>query len=193
MPLEKQYDRTEVLENATHAFWKHGYEATSIADLVEKTGLSRGSLYDAFDGKRGLFLECLAHYDKQHRSDFLDEVAQDSRPRDAIVAVFEVAARPAKQTGLPPGCLIVNSALEVSPHDPEVRMLVNQSLSNVEAFFKSKISAALAEGSVSGAVDPEATAKLLLGLFLGLRVLVRSEMDQAAVSAVINHARTLLT
>lgn len=193
MPLEKQYDRIEVLENATHAFWKHGYEATSIADLVEKTGLSRGSLYDAFDGKRGLFLECLTYYDRHHRSDFLDEVAQDRRPRDAIVAVFEVAARPAKQTGLPPGCLIVNSALEVSPHDPEVRMLVNQSLSNVEAFFKSKISAALAEGSVSGAVDPEATAKLLLGLFLGLRVLVRSEMDQAAVSAVINHARTLLT
>lgn len=193
MPLEKQYDRIEVLEKATYAFWARGYEATSISDLVEEVGLNRSSLYTAFDGKRGLFIECLAYYDRQHRSGFLEKVSQDKKPHEAIMAVFEAAARPGNQTGLPPGCLLVNSALEVSPHDPEICGIVNKSLSMVEAFFKKKLSDARAEGFVSDAIDPKSTAKLLLGLFLGLRVLMRSEMDQTAVSAVINHARTVLS
>ena len=96
MPLEKQYDRKEVLEKATHAFWTHGYQATSISDLVEEAELSRGSLYAAFDGKRGLFVECLAHYDQQYRSEFLASIAEDQAPLDAIQAVFEAAARPAR-------------------------------------------------------------------------------------------------
>lgn len=193
MPLEKQYDRAQVLETATLAFWRHGYEATSINDLVEETGLSRGSLYSAFDGKRGLFIECLTHYDLQYRSGFLDEVAKGKEPRAAILAVFEAAARPLEDSRLPKGCLVVNTASEVSPHDPEIRAIVNQSLSAVETFFKSKLTAARAEGSVSDATEPGAMAKLLLGLFLGLRVFMRSDMDRAAVNAVNNHVRALLT
>ncbi len=193
MPLEKQYDRIEVLEKATHVFWTRGYEATSISDLVEATRLNRGSLYTAFNGKRGLFIECLTHYDRRHRSEFLEKVSRERNSRDAILAVFEAAAHPAIQEGLPAGCLLVNSALEVSPHDPAIRTIINNSLSMVEAFFKNKICVAQAEGCVSDAIDPEAGAKLLLGLFLGLRVLTRSEMDQTAVSAMINHARIVLT
>lgn len=193
MPLEKQYDHAEVLDKATLAFWTNGYEATSINDLVKQTGLNRGSLYTAFDGKRGLFVECIAHYDRRHRHDFLDAVSRDLRPRDAILAVFEAAARPGHETGLPPGCLLVNSALEVSPHDPEIREIVNHSLAQVETFFRDKLVAAQADGSIPKIVDPSTLAKVLLGLFLGLRVLMPSELDGAAVSAVINQARKLLT
>ena len=193
VPIEKQYDRTEVLEKATLAFWTHGYEATSINDLVEQTGLNRGSLYTAFDGKRGLFVACLTHYDRRHRFEFLTEVSRGLEPRDAILAVFKAAARSGCETGQPPGCLLVNSALEVSPHDMEVREIVNQSLAQVEAFFREKIEAAQANGSILQVVDARSTAKVILGLFLGLRVLVRSELDDTAVSAVINHARELLT
>jgi TetR/AcrR family transcriptional repressor of nem operon len=191
MPLEKKYDRAEVLEKATFAFWAHGYDATSISDLVGQTGLNRGSLYTAFGGKRGLFVECLAHYDKRHRHDFLSAVSRELGPRDAILAVFEAASR--SEPGQPAGCLMVNSALEVSPHDPEIREIVNRSLTQVEAFFRDKIVAAQADGSISRDLGAQSAAKVLLSLFLGLRVLVRSELDKAAVSAVINQARELLT
>jgi TetR/AcrR family transcriptional repressor of nem operon len=192
MPLTKQYDRTGVLEKATLAFWRRGYEATSISDLVAQTGLNRGSLYEAFDGKRGLFVECLAHYDSRHRLDFLDEVSKDKGPREAILAVFEAAARTAQETGLPPGCLLVNSALEVSPHDPEIRAIVNRSLAEVEAFFRDHLVAAQTEGSVSRDLDASRTAKVLLGLFLGLRVIVRSGLEDSAAGAVVDQARALL-
>ena len=58
----KQFDRYEVLDRAMAAFWTRGYEATSIDDLVEATGINRGSLYGTFGDKRRLFLMALDRY-----------------------------------------------------------------------------------------------------------------------------------
>ena len=53
MPWVRQFDESEVLEKAMRAFWAHGFEATSLRDLVDCTGLNRGSIYAAFGDKRG--------------------------------------------------------------------------------------------------------------------------------------------
>ena len=58
----KQFDRNDVLDHAMAVFWRNGYQATSIQDLVEATGINRGSLYTTFGDKRGLFLAVLDHY-----------------------------------------------------------------------------------------------------------------------------------
>lgn len=193
MPQQKQYDRSAVLASATAAFWEHGYAATSISDLVAKTGLNRASLYSAFDGKHGLFLACLADYDRRHRQEFLEGMSRGHAPRDAILAAFEAAARPADRTGQPAGCLLVNSALEVAPHDPDVRALVNNSLALVEDFFRDSLVAGQADGTIPATLDPGEAAKSLLGLFVGLRVLVRSAFGERAVRAVIGQAEALMS
>ena len=74
MPWEKQYNETEVLERAMNAFWTHGYQATSMSDLVEATGINRGSIYAGFSDKRTLFIKALRYYDKHYRADFLDQI-----------------------------------------------------------------------------------------------------------------------
>ena len=53
------FDRAEVVGTAAATFLETGYEGTSIDDLVRSTGLHRGSLYQAFGSKRGLFLAAL--------------------------------------------------------------------------------------------------------------------------------------
>lgn len=175
------------------AFWTQGFEATSISDLVDATGLNRGSIYGAFGDKRGLFVESLRHYDRVHRRTFLKRIAGDNLPREAIIAAFEAAASPRTAERHPAGCLLVNTALEVSPHDPAIRDLVNTSLQAVEEFFCEMIICGQADNTIPARLDAGATAKALLGLFLGLRVMTRTKLDDAAVSAVIVQARTLLT
>ena len=84
---------------------------------------------------------------------------------------------------------MVNTALEVSPHDPEIRALVKASLGKVEDFFFEMIEAAKSEGAVPRVLAPRTTAQALLGLFLGLRVLTRSGADTATLNAVISQAK----
>ena len=188
MPWEKQYKESEVLERAMRAFWAHGYEATSINDLVQATGINRGSLYAAYADKRALFIEALRHYDRHYRIGYLESFAETYGPREAILAVFDGAAKAAFDSSTPGGCLLVNTALELSPHDPEIQSFVQTSLADVETFFRTRIEAAQKEGTVSSDARPAELAKSLLGLFLGLRVLTRSNPDRSTLDAVTKQA-----
>ena len=58
----RQFDPDEVVDRAMEVFWTRGYESTSIDDLVEATGINRGSLYNAFGDKQGLFLAAIDRY-----------------------------------------------------------------------------------------------------------------------------------
>ena len=62
MGRPREFDEDGVLERALHVFWRLGYEATSVTDLMEATGLAKGSLYKAFGDKRSLFLKALDRY-----------------------------------------------------------------------------------------------------------------------------------
>ena len=93
MPRQKSYDRNDVLTRAMLAFWARGYEATSMAELVNATGINRGSLYADFSDKHSLYVSALRHYDQVHRKEFLVCLAESHPPKQAITAVFENAAR----------------------------------------------------------------------------------------------------
>lgn len=193
MPWHKNYDETTVLERAMHAFWAQGYEATSMNDLVAVTGINRGSLYASFPSKRALFLRALHHYDRVYRSEHLERLAAENSPREAIIAAFTAAAQKPTDNNIPWGCLLVNTALELSPHDSEVGEFVALSLRGVEDFFHARIKAAQQDGSIDTALDARSTAQALLSLFLGLRVLTRAKTRQSTIDAVTSQARVMLT
>lgn len=192
MPWEKKYNQTDVLERAMHAFWAHGYAATSMNDLVTATGINRGSIYAAYTNKHTLFMESIRHYDRVYRQEFLQRIASKHAPKDAIVATFDAAAAQCGSNKIPGGCLLVNTALELSPHDADVRDFVDASLREVENFFMSMIKAAQRDGSIRNELNSRQTAQALLGLFLGLRVLARSKPHPAVLEAITSQARMML-
>ncbi len=51
-----------VLSKAMEVFWRRGYEAASLAELLQNMGISRKSMYDTFGNKQALFLKALEHY-----------------------------------------------------------------------------------------------------------------------------------
>ena len=192
MPWEKSFNEDEVLDRAMEAFWARGYEATSVSDLLTVMGINRGSLYAAFTDKRQLFIRALKSYDARYRRDFLAGVAREYDPKEAIFAAFEDVIGSSRGGRNRKGCLLVNTALELSPHDPEIEKIVGDSLGEVEDFFCRMIVTAQKEGSVGSDLAPRETAQALLGLFLGLRVLVRSRPDDKVMNAILKQARALV-
>lgn len=86
MGRRRGYDEGEVLDRSARAFLRAGYEGTSIEELVGATGLHRGSLYQAFGSKRGLFVSCLRRQVAEHPD------AEDSTDL-VLVALLELAPR----------------------------------------------------------------------------------------------------
>ncbi len=192
MPWKKSYDETEVLDRAMDAFWARGYEATSMSDLVAATGINRGSIYAAFTDKHTLFVRALKHYDRNHRSDFLADIRKSHRPKQAILAVFDTVIASTAGGKNRSGCLIVNTALELSAHDSEVEKIVRRSFVEVERFFRTMIEEGHDDGSIPVTRDPVETARGLLGLLLGLRVLSRSRPEKVLAKSISKQAAAML-
>ena len=192
MPRTKQFDTDEVLVKAMNQFWRYGYQATSMQDLVDCMGLGRGSLYLAFGDKHSLFVQVLRHYDRIWRKDPQTELARLSSPRRAVLDMFEAAIRVAVVDGSRDGCLLINTALELSPHDKQVGVIVACAFAETEAFLRASIKRGKALGEISQDVDPRRTASSLLTLFIGLRVLVRSRPEEPLLRSIVRQAEELL-
>ena len=187
-----KYEMDEVLTKIMRQFRRHGYSATTIRDLEEATGLFRGSLYYAFGDKREMFFRALRHYDQLYREVPIKELEKHSSPREAVLSVFESAASVALEGGLREGCLEVGAALELGAHDEGVASLVADAFAGMAKFFCASIERGQACGEISPEVDPEQTAKSLLGLFLGLRVLSRVSPDESFLESIVEQAEALL-
>lgn len=191
MPAPKLHDPDDFIECAMRAFWSRGFEGTSINDLVETSGINRGSIYTAFEGKRDIFLAALARYDGRYRASFLAGLTESHSPKQAILAAFRIAAGQVATPELPAGCFVVNTAIELAPHDPEIADAVNAIIGHLRQFMQDRIEAAKVAGEIK-AVDTEATATILHALFLGLRVLSRSNAPAEQKDEIVRQAERLL-
>lgn len=188
MPWDKQFDRDAVLDRAMKTFWRQGYAATSMQDLVEAMGINRGSMYATFGDKRSLFLASLRMFDASARLEVLARLREGRRPTQAIKALFESFVEYATGDGLNRGCLITNTALELAAHDPEVARIVAEAQTEIERFVEGRILAGQATGEIALVLDPKATARGMLASLVGLMVLVRSRPEKALLDGVIAEA-----
>ncbi len=191
MPWEKSFDEDVALEKAMHVFWAKGYEPASITDLLEGMGLNRGSFYNAFGGKKQLFVKALSKYDRGRQATLARLEALDS-PKQAIATFFDdiVAGTVADQDHK--GCFVFNTALEISSHDEKVRGIVINGVRETEAFFRRCIEVGQARREIPGALDPEATAKALLALIVAIRVLGRGVFEEAALRTIAGQGKRLI-
>jgi TetR/AcrR family transcriptional repressor of nem operon len=192
MGRPREFDEDQVLGAALERFWQKGYEATSLADLTECTGLQKGSLYGAFGDKRKLYLMALAHYQDQGLEDITAALSADSSPRAALRGFFaEVVARSLSKDGSR-GCLCVNTAVELAPHDEEVARGLRKHGGRVEALFQQVIERGQARREFAAGLDARAGARFLGALLFGLGVLAKTRPGRARLEDVVRVGLSVL-
>lgn len=193
MPWEKQFSIEGVLDKAMQTFWVHGFEATSVQDLVACTGINRGSLYATYGDKRDLFLAALKHYDETVRKGLAVEMENRLGPREAIRQMFQAFVDRVAVQGRNCGCFLTNTALELAAHDAEIAAIVANAQTEMEDFFARSIARGQTQGEISPALDPRTVAQGLLATLQGLVVLSRSRPDPALLQAIADDALRRLT
>ena len=129
-------------------FWRRGYEATSLRDLTASMGLTAPSLYNAFGDKQNLFARALERYLDHTTRDRLRRLEETLAPKQAIHRFFAEIIEHSIRDRHRKGCFLVNSALEVAPHQAECRAVIAEQFGEIEAFFKRCILAAQADKTV---------------------------------------------
>jgi TetR/AcrR family transcriptional repressor of nem operon len=191
MARPREFDENEVLDAAGQCFWARGYEGTSLRGLIESTGLTGASLYNAFGDKRALYQKTLDRYVEGSIADRIRR-CQDLPPRQAIGAFFEDIITRSLNDAQRKGCMLVNAALEVAPHDPGFQKLVAQVLVRLEQFFRRTLAAGQADGTITTSQSAEDLAHHLLGVLIAIRVLVRVRPEKALLKGIVRPALALL-
>ncbi|GAA4623149.1 TetR/AcrR family transcriptional regulator [Actinoallomurus vinaceus] len=192
MARTKEFDPDAVLQKAMELFWERGYEATSMADLVEHLGIARASIYATFGGKHDLYLKA---YERYIQSRDLNVVEALSQPGPALPAVRALVHAYADESATDPhrrGCMVVNTAVELGSRDPQAARRVEASWDTVETALTSALTRARAQGELAANKDPRALARFLLVLLQGMRVLGRAHPDPARLRDAADQALAAL-
>ncbi|GEO80926.1 TetR/AcrR family transcriptional regulator [Pararhodospirillum oryzae] len=184
MARPRSFNCDEVLLAAMKVFWRQGYEASSMADLMAATGLSKSSLYGAFGSKHGLFLAAFEAYRDERRRVLHDLLAQGPTAFEAIAAFFHKTVAHALQGDRPFGCMSCNEAVELGPHDADVQRLVESDFQNIEEAF----AAALARGRADGSIRPgddRARARFMTVLVVGMHTMIRARVASVVLEDAV--------
>ncbi|MEU6430212.1 TetR/AcrR family transcriptional regulator [Microbispora sp. NPDC046973] len=192
MARTKEFDPDVVLARALDLFWRRGYEATSMADLVEHLGIGRASLYATFGGKHDLYVKALERYAQTRDPDVVELLSQPGPALPAVRTLIERYTEDSIRDRDRRGCMIVNAAAELLPDDEPVARLVETSWTGLETALTSALIRARAQGEISADADPRALARFVLVFLQGLRVMGKGRGDPARIRDAAAHALAML-
>ncbi len=192
MARPREFSEMAALQAAIDCFWQRGFEATSMRHLAASMGLSAPSLYSTFGDKQALFARALEHYLDHTTRLRLCRLETSLPPKQAIHQFFDEIIEHSIDDRERKGCFLVNSALEIAPHDRELGAMIAERLGEIEAFFRKCIRGAQADGTAPGGIDAKDVARLFLGVLLGIRVLARSNPNRSLLEGVVRPALALL-
>ena len=160
----------EVLDKALDAFWAHGYVSTSMNDLMEATGLAKGSLYKGYGDKKSLFMRSLDSYLSSANAELSEAAASSKSGREALEKIFSGVIGMSTRAGVRRGCFSVNSTIELAPRDADVRNRLRRNTRQKETTIAAVIRRGIADGSLRKNLDPEVTASYVTSVMNGLQV-----------------------
>jgi len=183
----KQFDHGTVVDRAMMLFWRKGYGRTSIQDLEKATRLRRGSLYNAFGDKQGLFVAALKRYETTVSQERIKQLSNPD-PRRAIEGFLETLVTQMGEPSRPRGCLHTNTSLEFPNAPDEVLRIIAERTAGIEAAIYVVLRRAQAEGLLDAAADARAVARFYVGVAKGITVLHKVFGDASALRDIVKIA-----
>ena len=189
MARPREFIADIALERVMDVFWTKGYEATSIDDLCDATGLSRSSLYATFGGKRSLLLHSVDRYVERRTPSIAAILARPIPVREAFAALLREFIDLIVSGAGRRGCFLGNCAAELSRGDRAALTHVRQGLGRTETVFRDALVRARARGELSALADVSALARFLTAGFQGLRLIGKVNPDRGVLEDI---AKTML-
>lgn len=188
----REFEIDAAVESAMQVFWTHGYHGTSLVDLINGTGLSRGSLYKAFGDKHGLFLYALDRYISQSITRLLGTLQKPGSAKAAIRETLTRLAEMSCQEEGRRGCMLVATATEMVQHDDVIAERVKAMIDRIRNAYAEAIRRGQASGEIPAHHDAQSLATLIVCFTHGMRTLGKIDAVDKQMTAIVESAMRLL-
>lgn len=191
MKSKGEHTREKILEAARELFNAKGFNATTISDLVEATGMQKGSLYFHFSGKDEIAREVLADATDEFMR-FLGEALCGDNPGARIDNFFRCALDKHLASKFVGGCIFGNTALEMSDSDPEFAGAIDRVFDKWTSMVASTVADAQQKKRIRTDIDSEALARHIVATIEGGIMMSRLKKDERPMRECLDTLRTTL-
>ncbi len=185
------FDQTEMLETIQSVFWENGYSATSLDDIMQSTGLGKGSLYGAYGSKQEMYLLAFTDYCDWAVADLEERLSgNDAGAVARLRAYIQSAAKGGPNARR--GCMLAKGTAEVSARSADVDKIIERTFKAMERAVVQCVHQAQSAGDIGGDRDARMIGVALLAIVRGIGSLAQAGMPSATLSLAAQGALSLL-
>jgi len=170
-------------------FNQRGYAGTSMADLMQATGLKKGGLYNHFRSKDELALEAFDYAVAQMQQHFRGAMKGKRHAVDRLMAVLSVYEKMSESPPVAGGCPILNTAIESDDTHPALRDRAKQAVDAWRSLFQRIIAKGIARGELKPMADADEVSTILISTLEGAVMLSKLYGDDAYLASALTHLR----
>lgn len=186
----RAYDPQTALQQAQGVFWSTGYSGASLDSIATAAGMNRPSLYAAFGDKHALYIKALEQYWEFAAAAMQAALTDDKLTlRQALTQFYEgQLAIYFSGDGQPRGCFAIGTATTEAVEDPEIREVLSERLSRLDADLETRLRAAIDKGELNKDVDPAALAVLASSLLHSISIRARAGKSRDELTELARNA-----
>ncbi len=187
----KSFDEQEVLGLAMDYFWKHGYESSSLDDVLKAMGISKGSFYHIFGSKEELFSKCLELYRKK-QLDYLQSLKKEIGAKATMLKLVEMTLNELKMTGRLTGCLLMNSGKECYGRYEDLSKQIKEEYLTMQNFFADALQEDIDNGTLNTSLSAQELSTRFMNTLNGLVLSVQAGATDDMVKSIVKQLKEMI-
>ena len=190
----RAYDTQTALQQALGVFWSTGYSGASLDSIATAAGMNRPSLYAAFGDKHSLYIKALEQYWEVASAEMQGALTDPGLTlREALMRFYEgQLSIYFSGEGQPRGCFAIGTATTEAVEDPEIRGVLSDRLSRLDADLEARLRTAIESGELKGDVDVAALAVLASSLLHSISIRARAGKSRSELTELARNAVSVI-
>jgi len=187
----KEFDEQEALTAAMHYFWEHGYDNTSLDNLLSAMGIKKSSFYATFKSKAEIFSRTLELY-REQSIQFLRNLKEKVGAKEAMLTLTKLTIQELEETGKVKGCLLVNSGKECYNRYDDLSQQISSEFNFMQNMFIEFIQDAKDKGEIDNPKDAKTIAGRYMNALNGLVVTIQAGATQELIDDLVESLKEIL-
>jgi TetR/AcrR family transcriptional regulator, transcriptional repressor for nem operon len=184
--------RQHIVKTTAPLFNRKGFDGTSLVDLTEVTGLTKGALYGNFHDKHDIAMEAFKYSILKVKEKMMQHLADTCTYKGKLVALIDFYSRYVFNPPIPGGCPLLNTAIEADDHRKSMRAVVVKELMNTVNFIRDLLEQGIKAGEFRADIEPREIAYTLFCLIEGALMFSRVERSREPMDLIVCHCQKIL-
>ncbi|PSB10515.1 TetR/AcrR family transcriptional regulator [Pleurocapsa sp. CCALA 161] len=184
--------KARIIQQAAELFNQQGYAGSSIADIMQATGLKKGGIYNHFKSKDEL---AVAAFDYAVSLMSREVWSAVKTKRNAITRLQALVSSYLVYIETPPivgGCPILNTAIEADDTDSPLRNRAIAAIDNWRNLIVRIINQGIKKGEVATTIDPDIVATIIICNIEGAIMMSQLEKNPVHLERAIAHLQNYI-